>query len=169
MPIFPSKARPATPWAGRRADEEYGATAQPDWRETNWREYLRWLVIDGRQLNYVDMGSGDGPPVVFVHGLGGAWQNWLENIPRLAQERRVLALDLPGFGRSEMPLREITISGYGRCVNKFCEQMGLDEVVLVGNSMGGFVSAETAIQFPRRVERLVLVSAAGVSIPNLMR
>jgi pimeloyl-ACP methyl ester carboxylesterase len=169
MPIFPSKARPAPPWAGRRADEVYGATAQPDWRDTDWREHLHAVEIGGRSVNYVDIGSGEGPPVVFVHGLGGAWQNWLENLPRTALERRALALDLPGFGRSEMPLRDITISGYGRCVEEFCERLGLGEVVLVGNSMGGFVSAEVAIQFPSRVERLVLVSSAGITTTNLSR
>ena len=57
--------------------------------------------------------------------------------------------------------RQITISGYGRYVNELCEQLGLGEVELVGNSMGGFVAAEVAIQFPERVARLVLVSAAG--------
>ncbi len=87
----------------------------------------------------------------------------------MAQERRALALDLPGFGRSEMPRHHISISSFARCVNQFCAQLGLDEVVLVGNSMGGFVSAETAIQYPSRVERLVLVSAAGISITNLYR
>jgi pimeloyl-ACP methyl ester carboxylesterase len=168
--ILPSNARPATLAAARRADDEYGATAQPDWRDIDWREHLRSVEVSGTQINYVDIGSGDaGPPVVFVHGLGGAWQNWLENIPRTAEERRVLALDLPGFGRSEMPSGEITVPGYGRCVEEFCSQLGLDEVVLVGNSMGGFVAAETTIQFPSRVERLVLVSAAGISITNLMR
>jgi pimeloyl-ACP methyl ester carboxylesterase len=169
MPIFPSNARPASPWAARRADEGYGATAQPDWRDTNWREHLNWLEIDGRKVNYVDTGSGDGPPVVFVHGLGGAWQNWLENIPRIAQERRVVALDLPGFGHSEMPLRDITISGYAHTVEKLCDSLGLGEVALVGNSMGGFVAAEVAIQFSQRVERLVLVSAAGITTTNLYR
>ncbi len=167
--FFPSTARPASIRAARHADDGYGATAQPDWRETDWREHLHELEIAGRRVNYVDMGSGDEPPLIFVHGLGGAWQNWLENIPRLAQERRTLALDLPGFGRSEMPRADISISGYGRCVEAFCEQLGLERVVLVGNSMGGFVAAETAIQFPQLVERLVLVSAAGLSITNLMR
>jgi pimeloyl-ACP methyl ester carboxylesterase len=170
MAILPSRARPAAPWAGRNADAEYGATAEPNWRDINWREHLRETEIDGRRVNYVDIGEdGDGPPVVFVHGLGGAWQNWLENLPRTAQERRVFALDLPGFGHSEMPRRDITIPGYGRCVNEFCEQLGLSEVVLVGNSMGGFVAAEVAIQVPQRVERLVLVSAAGITITNLRR
>jgi pimeloyl-ACP methyl ester carboxylesterase len=167
--ILPSRAAPATIAAGRRADDSYGATAQPDWRDIDWRDHLHTVEIAGTSVNYVDIGSGDDPPVVFVHGLGGAWQNWLENIPRVAQARRVLALDLPGFGASEMPRAEISISGYGRSVNKFCELLELDQVALVGNSMGGFVSAETAIQFPSRVERLVLVSAAGVTSTNLMR
>jgi pimeloyl-ACP methyl ester carboxylesterase len=168
--FIPSKARPALPGAARRADSDYGATAEPDWRRTNWREHLGSIEISGSRINYVDIGSGDsGPPVVFVHGLGGAWQNWLENLPRVAQERRALALDLPGFGESEMPTRDITVPSYGRYINEFCEQLGLDQVVLVGNSMGGFIAAETAIQFPGRVERLVLVSAAGISITNLHR
>jgi len=168
--ILPSRAAPASIAAARRADRDYGGTAQPDWRDIDWREHLRSVEIGGRAVNYVDIGSGAaGPPIVFVHGLGGAWQNWLENIPRAAEERRVLALDLPGFGRSEMPRGEITVPGYGRSVEEFCEQLGLDQVVLVGNSMGGFVAAETTIQFPSRVERLVLVSAAGLSITNLMR
>ena len=129
------------------------------------------MVIDGRTVNYVDYGGPGEPglePAVFVHGLGGCWQNWLENIPRAAAEgRRALALDLPGFGFSEMPSDEISISGYGRVVNSFCDQLDLGEVVLVGNSMGGFISAETAIQFPARVARVVLVSAAGVTTSDL--
>jgi pimeloyl-ACP methyl ester carboxylesterase len=168
--IVPSRIAPASLRAARRADDGYGATAQPDWREIDWREHLHSVEVGGRSVNYVEIGSEEaGPPVLFVHGLGGAWQNWLENIPRVTQERRVFALDLPGFGRSELPRSEISIPGYGRCVDEFCRRVGLEEVVLVGNSMGGFVAAETAIQFPERVERLVLVSAAGISITNLMR
>jgi pimeloyl-ACP methyl ester carboxylesterase len=117
----------------------------------------------------VDIGSGDGPPVVFVHGISGNWQNWLENIPRLAAERRTIALDLPGFGQSDDPADEITMSGYGRAVEELCDRLGLGEIVLVGNSMGGFVAAETAIQFPERVERLLLCSAAGVTTSDLRR
>src|SRR5919202_4470120 len=89
-------------------------------------------------------------------------------MPRLAAVGdRAIALDLPGFGFSEMPAEEISISGFGRCVNAVCDELDLGEVVLVGNSMGGFTSAETAIQFPQRVERLVLVSAAGLTTSDL--
>jgi cis-3-alkyl-4-acyloxetan-2-one decarboxylase len=157
-------AAPAPPWRDREADEGYGATAAPDWRQTDWARELKRIEVDGIPINYVDVGSGGEEPVVLVHGLGGQWQNWLENIPRLAQERRVLALDLPGFGLTPEPSDgEISIPGYGRWVDAFCDQLGLGEVDMVGNSMGGFVVAEVAIQFPQRVSRLVLVSAAGIT------
>ncbi len=120
-------------------------------------------------MNYVDIGSGDGPPVVFVHGISGNWQNWLENIPRVARERRVVALDLPGFGESEDFSGEITMPRHGAVVEGLAEHLGLGQVALVGNSMGGFVAAETAIRFPERVERLVLVSAAGITSNEMRR
>ena len=167
MALLPSKARPAAPWAARNAGDDYGAHAQPDWRQIDWRPHLRSTEIAGRGVRYVDIGSGDGPPIVFVHGLAGVWQNWLENIPRFAQERRVIAPDLPGFGGSEMPAEKISIPGYGRFIEALCDQLDLGEVVVIGNSMGGFVSAEVAIQFPERVERLVLVSAAGITVNSL--
>jgi pimeloyl-ACP methyl ester carboxylesterase len=163
-------AAPAPPWRDRDADEGYGATASPDWRETDWRRELKRIDVDGTPVNYVDVGSGGEEPVVLVHGLGGQWQNWLENIPRLGQERRVLALDLPGFGLTPEPSDgKISISGYGRVVDSFCDKLGLGEVDMVGNSMGGFVAAEVAIQFPERVSRLALVSAAGITSADALQ
>jgi pimeloyl-ACP methyl ester carboxylesterase len=161
--LLPPSATPASPWSDRRADHGYGATADPDWRSIDWREQLGTVDVEGTPVNYVDLGAGEREPVVFVHGLGGQWQNWLENIPRVAQERRTLALDLPGFGLTPEPRGRITIPGYGRFVDAFCERLGLGRVAFVGNSMGGYVAAEVAIQVPARVSRLVLVSAAGIS------
>ncbi|HEV3000456.1 MAG TPA: alpha/beta hydrolase [Solirubrobacteraceae bacterium] len=134
------------------------------WQDVDWREHQRWATVDGRAVNYVELGSG--PPILFVHGLGGCWQNWLENLLAFAGDHRVVAVDLPGFGFSEMPREKISISGYGVFVDRFCEEVGIDAATFVGNSMGGFVSAECAIKFPHRVERLVLVAAAGISTGN---
>ncbi|MEA2468492.1 MAG: hypothetical protein QOJ57_2618, partial [Thermoleophilaceae bacterium] len=168
--IRPSKALPATPWQARKAGDDYGTPATPDWMSIDWRPHLRQMTIDGRSVNYVDYGDGSAglEPVVFVHGLGGCWQNFLENIPRAAAEgRRAIGIDLPGFGFSDMPSEEISISGYGRTVNTLLDELDVGEAVLVGNSMGGFISAEVAIQFPARVARMVLVSAAGVTTSDL--
>jgi pimeloyl-ACP methyl ester carboxylesterase len=166
---FSSTAAPTAPWQARRADEDYGKGAKPDWREVDWPAHLHQEGLAGSRVNYVDIGSGDGSPVVLVHGLGGQWQNWLENIPRLARERRVIALDLPGHGLSEMPSDRISIPGYAGTVDALLEHLGLERVDVVGNSMGGFVASELAIQFPQGVERLVLVSAAGISSASASR
>jgi pimeloyl-ACP methyl ester carboxylesterase len=112
-------------------------------------------------LNLIDLGEGD--PIVFVHGLSGSWPNWLEQLPVFAQSHRVIAMDLPGFGHSPMPEERITISAYARTLDGLLEALGVSAATVVGNSMGGFVSTELAIAFPQRVERLVLVSAAGLS------
>ena len=167
--FLPSSAAPAAPWAARRAQDGYGEGDQPDWRSIDWPSHQRQVEIGGSRVNYVDIGSPDAPPVVLVHGLGGQWQNWLENVPRLAQERRVLALDLPGFGASEMPRERISISGYARVVHALIRQAGIGRASVVGNSMGGFISSEVAIQFPEAVDRLVLVSAAGITSANVYR
>ena len=116
-------------------------------------------------MHLVELGSG--PALVFVHGLGGCWQNWLENLPDLARDHRVIALDLPGFGGSEMPAGEISVAGYARIVDGVCGALSIGSAAVVGNSMGGFVAAELALAQPERVERLVLVSAAGLHIAEL--
>jgi pimeloyl-ACP methyl ester carboxylesterase len=167
--LLPATAPPAAPWKAREADEDYGVTAQPNWRRVDWAGHLHRVDVDGTSINYVDMGEGDGTPVLLVHGLAGQWQNWLENIPRISQERRVLALDLPGHGESADTPGETSIQGYARTVDGFLNALGVERAHLVGNSMGGFVASELAIQFPSRVERLVLVSAAGISNTSFYR
>jgi pimeloyl-ACP methyl ester carboxylesterase len=165
-----SKARPALPWAAARAGDDYGAPAEPSWRDVDWQPRIHHVEVDGGSVNYVDYGDRDGTPVIFIHGLGGCWQNWLEQIPRVAElGRRVIALDLPGFGLSDMPQEEISIPGYGRCIKDVCERLSLQQVALVGHSTGGFVSAEMAIQYPELVDRIVLHSSAGLSITHLRR
>jgi pimeloyl-ACP methyl ester carboxylesterase len=167
--MFVPPAPPATVRSARRAGHGYGETAEPNWRSIDWLEHLHQVDLGGTPVNYVDLGSGDLEPIVFVHGLGGQWQNWLENLPRAALERRVIALDLPGFGLTPMSSDEVTISGYGRCVDSLCEKLGLGRVDIVGNSMGGYIAAEVAIQFPGRIDQLLLVSAAGITSADIAR
>ena len=167
--VYPSTARPAFWWEAGQATGDYGEPASPDWREVDWPRHLHRAKVAGREVNYVDIGEGEAEPVVFIHGLGGNWQNWLENIPCAAQHRRVIAVDLPGFGESEMPADKISISGYGRWVEELLDQAQVERAALVGNSMGGFIATEMAISYPQRVERLVLAAAAGISSANVRR
>jgi pimeloyl-ACP methyl ester carboxylesterase len=172
--IAPSTARPASLRTARRAGDDYGAPGEPDWRDVDWRAHLHDVELDGRRVHYVELRAPDHrddaqPPVVFLHGLGGCWQNWLENLPATARRRRAIALDLPGFGRSELAAGDVTITDYAHTVEGLCAALDLDAVVLVGNSMGGFIAADVALHFPARVERLVLVSAAGITSSDVRR
>ena len=129
------------------------------WLDVDWPAHTRRALVDGSQMNYVDL--GEGPAVVFVHGLGGSWQNWLENVPHFAAAgHRCIAMDLGGFGESEVVDGEVSIERYGRAVKELLDQLGIDRAAVIGNSMGGFIALELAIREPQLVERLVLVSAA---------
>jgi pimeloyl-ACP methyl ester carboxylesterase len=142
--------------------EAYGPVGRSEWMDITWSEHLRWVRVQDRWMNVLDYGSG--PPLIFIHGLSGCWQNWLENIPHFARDHRVIAVDLPGFGQSEMPVEQISMSGYAETMDALMTGLGIDSAQIVGNSMGGFIGAELAIQHPARVERLVLVAAAGLSV-----
>jgi pimeloyl-ACP methyl ester carboxylesterase len=148
------------------ADQTYADADDASWRSVDWEALQHTMEIEGRPVNVLDTG-GDRPALLWIHGLSANWQSWLLNIPQFMGTYRCVALDLPGFGRSQMPPREISITGYARVVDEVCEALGISSVSVVGNSMGGFIGAELALQFPTRVERLVLVSAAGLSQENV--
>src|SRR4051794_21314879 len=144
--------------------DSYGPTGRSAWMDIDWRAHQRFVEIDGRRVNVVELGDGE-PAMVFVHGLAGSWQNWLENLPHFAAAgHRVIAFDLPGFGASQAPGAKISIPGYGRLIDALLDRLEVGPAVVVGNSMGGFIGAEVAIQYPARVQRLVLVSAAGLTV-----
>jgi pimeloyl-ACP methyl ester carboxylesterase len=152
------------------ADDTYGDGDDASWQSVDWPSLTRKVELPGQVLNVVDTG-GDGPALLFIHGLGGAWQNWLRNLPAFMPEYRVVAPDLPGFGESPMPAdgANVSIRSYAGAVDALCDELGIESAAVVGNSMGGFVGAELALSFPTRVTRLVLVSAAGLSIENYRR
>ena len=110
-------------------------------------------------LRLVDHG-GDGPPMLLVHGLGGSADNWLRVGRDLARDHRVLAVDLPGFGRSPPAGRPPTLEGYVELIAALLRQRVREPAVLVGNSMGGLLSLLTASQHPELVRGLVLVNPA---------
>jgi pimeloyl-ACP methyl ester carboxylesterase len=148
------------------APSVYGPQGRSPWLDIDWRKHQRWVIVDGQPVNVIELGgeeAGTGQPLVFVHGLSGSWPNWLEQLPVFAATHRVITLDLPGFGHSPMPDEQISISGYARLLDRLLDTLEVDAAAVIGNSMGGFIGAELAIAFPQRVERLVLVSAAGIS------
>jgi pimeloyl-ACP methyl ester carboxylesterase len=120
----------------------------------------RTVNLDG-SVHYVDFGGPEGAPtVVLVHGLGGSHLNWDLFAPLLAPRARVLAVDLPGFGRSEPGDRRTTVHDNVQVLDRFLREVAATPVVLVGNSMGGMISILQTAASPETVNGLVLLDAA---------
>jgi len=115
----------------------------------------RTIEADG-PIHFADFG-GEGRPMVLVHGLGGACENWLAVGGLLAEHARVLAPDLPGFGRTPPAGREITIAASQRALHRFLEAAVGEPAILVGNSMGGLIAMMQAARESASVAGLVLV------------
>ncbi len=151
------------------ADPTYADGDDAAWMGVDWPSLQRTVDLGGQRVNVLDTG-GDRPALLFLHGWSSNWQIFLLNIAAFMESHRVISLDLPGFGASEMPPKdEISIQGYARLVDEVCDALGVERVSVVGNSMGGFIGAELALSYGTRVDRLVLVSAAGLSTEELAR
>lgn len=138
--------------------------SQPGWTTVDWRAHHRVVDAAGQPIHIVEQGRPDAPAMLFIHGWTGCWQHWVEQFGAFARDHRVVALDLPGFGGSPMPHdRAITIERYAATVVDLLDALDIERATIVGSSMGGGVSAQVALDFPDRVERLVLVSASGVA------
>ncbi|HLV78562.1 MAG TPA: alpha/beta hydrolase [Marinobacter sp.] len=130
-------------------------------------ELGREILAAGYRTNVHD--RGEGFPLMMIHGSGPgvtAWANWRLVIPELAKKRRVVAPDMLGFGYSERPADQI----YNRerwvaHTIGVMDELGLEQVDLVGNSFGGGLALALAIEYPQRVRRLVLMGSVGVSFP----
>ena len=120
----------------------------------------QWVDLDG-PTHYVDHGGpADGPLVVCVHGLGGSHANWAAIAPRLTQTCRVLAVDLPGHGRTPAHARSTAVTTSQRLLHRFVIEVAGSPAVLVGNSMGAMVSILQAHAHPDTVAGLVLIDPA---------
>jgi pimeloyl-ACP methyl ester carboxylesterase len=116
-------------------------------------------TVLGFKLHYRE--AGRGATVVLLHGLGGDGSRWAPNIGPLAADFRVIALDEIGFGQSDKPLANYHVGMLSEFLVDFLKAIGVPKASLVGNSMGGFVAAYTAVHYPNSVDRLVLVDGAG--------
>jgi len=120
----------------------------------------------GWRLNYLRAGPSSeeeaGPPIVLVHGFGGDLNNWLFNMPDLAQSHCVTALDLPGHGRSSKDVGAGDLATLSAALGAFLDALGIGPAHLVGHSLGGAVVLELALRRPETATSLTLISSAGL-------
>jgi 4,5:9,10-diseco-3-hydroxy-5,9,17-trioxoandrosta-1(10),2-diene-4-oate hydrolase len=110
-------------------------------------------------LNVRYLHGGRGDPLVIVHGGGGGTSAWRRNLELLSEHYSVYAPDLPGFGSSEPMGDRFRVSEYVGFLDDFTGSVGLGRFYLLGHSVGGGIALKYALEFPRRVEKLVLVSS----------
>lgn len=123
-------------------------------------ERSRFLNIDGIRVHYQEFGDAANPPMILIHGYTASTYVWKTAAPTLAREGfRVIAIDLVGFGYTEKPRWfEYSITAQTRTIERFMDRVGIGRAVVVGSSYGGAVAATLALDYPERVEKLVLVS-----------
>lgn len=119
-------------------------------------------TVFGAKIRYLEAGDSSKTTVILLHGLGAQAESWQLNIAALAQSYRVIAPDQIGFGKSDKPLLKYRLGTYADFLDKFMAELKIEKAHLVGNSMGGWVAGFYAIKYPAKVEKIVLVDAAGL-------
>ena len=108
-----------------------------------------------------DLGSG--PPLILLHGLAGSARWWSRNVPALSRTFRVVTIDLPGFGATHRGHR-LDLDEVADQLAAIMDQLGLERASVIGHSMGGLIAGGLAAERPERVDRLILVDAAFLSL-----
>lgn len=121
---------------------------------------VQYRVIHGYRRAFRML--GEGPPLLLIHGIGDSSATWLEIMPALAERYTVIAPDLLGHGASDRPRADYGVGAYACGMRDLLAVLGIDQVSVVGHSLGGGVAMQFAYQFPTRVQRIVLVAAGGV-------
>lgn len=120
-----------------------------------------YIKMPGMRTRYLCAGEA-GPPVILVHGLGASAEIWKDNIGPLAESHRVYAPDLVGFGHTDKPDIKYNPQDFILFLKGFMDAVGLEKASLVGLSLGGGIALLFTIEYPARVEKLVLVDSAGL-------
>ena len=121
----------------------------------------RTVEVAGLPLAYLELGEAEATPIVLVHGFGGDINNWLFNLPGLAESHSVYALDLPGHGKSGKAVAKVGLEALAETLAGFMAAVGVEDAHLVGHSLGGAIALQLALARPARVASLTLISPAG--------
>jgi pyruvate dehydrogenase E2 component (dihydrolipoamide acetyltransferase) len=119
-----------------------------------------WASVDGLNIHFKRLGSGQ--PTILIHGGGGDWTEWRDNLVPLAQGLRVIAPDMPGFGLSQSPDRPLRLRWAVSFLVDFMTVTGTPKAHFVGHSLGGMLALALALDHPDKVSKLCLVDSAGL-------
>jgi 2-hydroxymuconate-semialdehyde hydrolase len=123
---------------------------------------MKYVTVRDARVRYHESGDESAPPVVLLHGIGRSLEDWAPQHPLLAEDHRVISVDLPGFGFSQRMPQNTTLATLAEGVWATLDAIGETRPVhLMGNSLGGAVSMRMVADAPARVNTLTLVNSAG--------
>ncbi|NOX17223.1 MAG: alpha/beta hydrolase [Chlorobi bacterium] len=117
-------------------------------------------VNENIKIAYIDEGAGD-QTIIFIHGLGSYLRAWEKNIPALKEKYRCIAIDLPGYGKSDKGIYPYSMDFFADVIKEFTEELNIKNAVIAGHSLGGQIAISTALKYPEIVSKLILVDPAG--------
>jgi pimeloyl-ACP methyl ester carboxylesterase len=120
----------------------------------------RTVTLHGHAFSYSD--SGTGPALLFIHGILGSQKQWGHLVDRLDEDHRLIVPDLFGHGQSAKPVGDYSLGAHAATLRDLLDRLGIEQVSLVGHSLGGGIAMVFAYLFPERVDKLVLVASGGL-------
>lgn len=121
------------------------------------------IKVRNIEMAYIDRGEG-GDTLLLIHGLGTNAKGWTANIDAWSRDNRVIAVDLPGYGKSDKGYYDYSLSFYAQVLSEMLDELDIDKAVWAGHSMGGQIAMVAALNHPEKVEKLVLISPAGFEL-----
>ena len=128
---------------------------------------MKMIKIDNCYIRFIDTygakgNKSDDKSILLLHGLGGSLERWSKVIPFFSNNYRLIIPDIVGFGYSDKPHVEYSIEFFIKFIENFIQALNIDNLYVIGSSFGGLLALEFAIKFPKKVNKLVLLSPAGM-------
>jgi pimeloyl-ACP methyl ester carboxylesterase len=121
-----------------------------------------FTTVNGYRVRYIEAGDPGKKHILCLHGLGASAERWSRALPILGKEYHVVAPDLVGFGYSDKPEVHYTMDFFVNFVSKFTDRLKMSNPTLIGASLGGHIAVETGLLHSRMLDKLILVSPAGI-------
>jgi pimeloyl-ACP methyl ester carboxylesterase len=131
-----------------------------DFKDIDYGFPTKYIQLSNIEVGYIDEGKGS-ETIFLIHGLGSNAKGWIKTIPVLAETYRVIALDLPGYGKSSKGYYDYSMDFYAEILKRMMDELGISQAIVAGHSMGGQIAMTMALKYPQRVTRLILFAPAG--------
>ncbi len=142
------------------ATSHYYTMESKEFKDIDYGFPTKYVKVRNVNIAMIDEGSSN-DVIILIHGLGSNAKGWIKNLPELVKNFRVIAVDLPGYAKSDKGYFKYSLPFYAQVLTEMMNEMNIDKATFVGHSMGGQIAMITSLAYPESVEKLVLISPAG--------